>query len=107
MLPGLMRSGEWVFAAPGVALLRLWFYQGVVSCRLLCSISGAEFARAEFAHELTAFAARVLSWLGVCSRRPRLRNVVLGCCRCRVRRSVLLRCWPVAGNILTNRNRNR
>ena len=69
MLPGLVRSGEWVFAAPGVALLRLWFYHRVVSCRLLCSISGAEFARAEFAHELTAFAVRVLSWLGVCSRR--------------------------------------
>ena len=81
MLPGLMCSGEsLVFAAPGVALLRLWFYHRVVACRLLCSISGAEFARAEFAHELTAFAARVLSWLGVCSRRPRLRNVVLGYC---------------------------
>ena len=56
-------------AAPGAALLRLWFYHRVVACRLLCSISGAEFARAEFAHELTAFAARVLSSLCVCSRR--------------------------------------
>ena len=72
MLPGLMHSEEFgVCCSPGVALLRLWFYHihRVVSCRLLCSISGAEFARAEFAHELTAFAVRVLSWLGVCSRR--------------------------------------
>ena len=70
MLPGLMCSGEF-----GVLLLLVLLccvcgpYHRVVACRLLCSISGAEFARAEFAHELTAFAARVLSWLGVCSRR--------------------------------------
>eukprot|EP00966_Prymnesium_polylepis_P193049 4474107-Prymnesium_polylepis.2 len=49
MLPGLMRSGEWVFAASGVALLPMI---------RRCSGAFARAARAEFAHELTAFAVR-------------------------------------------------